>query len=259
MRLRTPLPPPDLARPPSPPPVLPADLKAARRRVVWQRRLRRGAALAAAVLVLGGATWLVGYSDVLSLRTVDVRGADEAVTAAVLEAAAAPVGVPLARVDTVALAERAQQVPEVASVSVTRGWPHTLRVQVTPRTPVAVLKAGEQWRLVDAEGTLFGAPAGPDGSLPTVVAPDTESGAQARVAAVRVAGSLPADLLASVERIEAGSTVDVRLVLRDGRTVTWGSPDQAERKAQVLALLLATPAAGYDVSVPDRPTVRPAP
>jgi cell division protein FtsQ len=149
-------------------------------------------------------------------------------------------------------------VPEVASVAVSRGWPHTLRVQVTPRTPVAVLQAGEQWRLVDAEGALFGAPAGPDGSLPTVVAPDTEAGAEARVSAVRVAGSLPVDLLASVERIEASSTVDVRLVLRDGRTITWGSPEQADRKAQVLDLLLQTPAGGYDVSVPDRPTVRPA-
>lgn len=257
MRLRTPSPPPDLARPPAPPPVVAADLQAARRRTSRRRRLRRGAAAGGAVLVLVAATWLVGYSDVLALRSVDVQGVDDEVAAAVLEAAAVPVGVPLARVDTEAVSERAEEVPEVAVVTASRAWPNTLRLQVRPRTPVAVLKAAQGWRLVDAEGALFGAPGGPVEALPTLVAPDTEAGAAARVAAVQVAGSLPADLLATVERVEASSAVDVRLALRDGRAVVWGSPDAPERKIEVLTVLLGTPALAYDVSVPDRPTVRP--
>jgi cell division protein FtsQ len=257
MRLRTPSPPPDLARPPAPEPAAALDLHTARRRSQRRSRLQRAGLVALVVALVGAAAWLVGYSSLLALRTVEVQGADDVVTAAVLEAAAAPVGVPLARVDTAAVAEQASQVPEVESVRVSRAWPHTLVLTVTPRSAVAVLQGPEGWRFVDASGALFGAPEGPTGDLPTVVAPDTETGERARVAAVDVAGALPPDLLASVERLEAGSPADVRLVLRDGRTVTWGSADDSTRKVQVLTVLLATPAAGYDLSVPDRPTVRP--
>lgn len=257
MRLHTPSPPPDLARPPAREPA--GDLQKARRRARRRAQLRRGVLLALLVLLVAGAAWLVGYSDVLAVRTVQVEGADDAVSAAVLEAAAAPVGVPLARVDTAAVAERAGQVPEVATVEVTRAWPHTLRLTVTPRVAVALLQTPEGWRLVDGSGAVFGAPEGPLDTLPTIVAASTKAGEQARVAAVEVSASLPASLAASVARVEAGSPVDVRLVLRDGRPVTWGSAEDSARKAEVLAVLLATPATAYDVSVPDRPTVRPAP
>ena len=40
--------------------------------------------------------------------------------------------------------------------------------------------------------------------------------------------------------------------------MVWGSEEDSDRKAEVLAVLLATPATDYDVSVPDRPTVRPS-
>jgi cell division protein FtsQ len=53
--------------------------------------------------------------------------------------------------------------------------------------------------------------------------------------------------------------VQVRLVLRDGRPVEWGSAERSSRKASVLAVLLDTPASAYDVSVPDRPSLRPTP
>ncbi len=257
MRLHTPSPPPDLARPPAE--EASGDLQKARRRARRTKRLRQGGLAALLVVLVAGAAWLVGYSDVLALRTVVAEGADDAVSAAVLEAAAAPVGVPLARVDTADVAERAEQVPEVASVEVSRAWPRTLRLAVTPRVAVALLQTPDGWRYVDGSGGVFGAPVGPVDSLPSIVAPCSRAGDRAWVAAVEVSASLPAPLAASVARVEAGSAVDVRLVLRDGRPVTWGSAEDSPRKAEVLGVLLATPASAYDVSVPDRPTVRPAP
>ena len=51
------------------------------------------------------------------------------------------------------------------------------------------------------------------------------------------------------------ATVDqISLVLRDGRTVEWGSAEQSELKAEVLVPLLKRPAQRYDVSVPGQPT-----
>ena len=51
------------------------------------------------------------------------------------------------------------------------------------------------------------------------------------------------------------ATVDqISLVLRDGRTVVWGSAEDSDAKAEVLVELLEQPARKYDVSVPGQPT-----
>ena len=42
--------------------------------------------------------------------------------------------------------------------------------------------------------------------------------------------------------------------MRGGRTVTWGSAEQSELKAEVLAALLSRPDRHIDVSVPGQPT-----
>ena len=67
--------------------------------------------------------------------------------------------------------------PQVASVEVTRGWPHTVVVTVVERKPVAVVGPPGQRSLVDAEGVLFdtvtGAP--PAGVVPLDV-PDPGPG-----------------------------------------------------------------------------------
>ncbi len=259
MRLRTPAPPPDLAR--RPPDVAPAaaDLRSARRRATWRTRLRRAGLTALVLAVLLGVTWVVGYSDLLALRTVSVIGVEKPLADTVERAAQAPLGSPLARVDTEAVGARVEAVPAVLTATVTRGWPHTLQVSVTPRTPLAGVETGEGWRFVDEAGVVFGAAPGPPADLPLIIAPSDDDAAPARAAAVRVAGALSDEVLRRVGRIEASSPVEVRLVLRDGRPVGWGSAEQSDRKAAVLEVLLDTPATGYDVSVPDRPTLRPVP
>ena len=59
--------------------------------------------------------------------------------------------------------------------------------------------------------------------------------------------------------VRGATTIDqISLVLKDGRTVIWGSADESDTKAEVLATLLATVQAGtYDVSVPSKPTTKP--
>ena len=139
MRLRTPSPPPDLARPvadEAPPAV---DLSRARRRASWRTRLVRAAIAAAVLGVLGLATWVIGYSDLLTADSVEVRGVEGPLAETVRETAAVPLGVPLARVDTDAVAERVGAVPDVESVTASRSWPSTVVLTVVPRDPVATL------------------------------------------------------------------------------------------------------------------------
>jgi len=258
MRLRTPSPPPDLART-SGVEMSTLSARRSRRRVAWRRRARRIGALVVVAAAVAGATWVVGYSDLLTADRVEVTGVEPPLADAVTSTAAVPLGTPLARVDTETIAARVGDIPDVAAVTVTRSWPGTVVVAVEPREPVAALAAGDSWAFVDAEGVIFGPPLDAAGDLPLLVAPDTDEGSDARGAGVSVALALPPSVVRSLDRIEAPSAVEVRLVLDDGRVVTWGSEAQPERKAEVLATLLDTPATQYDVSVPDRPTLRPAP
>lgn len=260
MRLRTPSPPPDLA-PASRPDEMSAaaDLIRRRRRATRRTRLRRAAIVVGTLGALGLATWVVGYSDLLTADEVRVTGVEGPLADTVAEAADIGLGQPLARIDTDAARTGAEAIPDVASASVTRSWPSSVVVAVEPRVPVVSLPGDDGWYRVDVEGVLFAPGPAPAADLPVLVAPDDQRGADARAAGVAVAGALPRPVLRQVERVEATSVLDVRLVLRDGRVVTWGSADDAEAKVAVLTVLLDTPATQYDVSVPDRPTLRPVP
>ena len=81
-----------------------------------------------------------------------------------------PMGVPLARIDTDATAAGVETVADVAEASVIRSWPRTIVLDVTPREPVASLDAAGEWRLVDAEGVVFGSTAGPLDGAPVLLA-----------------------------------------------------------------------------------------
>ena len=47
----------------------------------------------------------------------------------------------------------------------------------------------------------------------------------------------------------------ISLVLRNGRTILWGSAEDSANKAEVLDVLLDRKAQVYDVSVPGQPTI----
>lgn len=241
-----------------------AQLFAARAR---RQRLRRlfGVLLALLVLaVVSGLVWLVGWSSVLSVKSVSVEGVPSSLTDEVLSLAEAPMGTPLARVDTDAIADRVADLPEAASVDVRRSWPTTLTIDVTPREPVAAVSADGSWWSVDDTGALFGASdSRPDG-LPVLTAAGDDSSSDVddavRAAGVTVLTGLPASLYELVDTVEARSEADVRLGLTDGAEVRWGTADDIDRKAEVLLALIDAqeePPSSYDVSAPEHPAVNP--
>lgn len=241
-----------------------AQLFAARAR---RQRLRRlfGVLLALLVLaVVSGLVWLVGWSSVLSVKSVSVEGVPSSLTDEVLSLAEAPVGTPLARVDTDAIADRVADLPEAASVDVRRSWPTTLTIDVTPREAVAAVSADGSWWSVDDTGALFGASdSRPDG-MPVLTAAGDDSSSDVddavRAAGVTVLTGLPASLYELVDTVEARSEADVRLGLADGAEVRWGTADDIDRKAEVLLALIAAqeePPSSYDVSAPEHPAVGP--
>lgn len=207
------------------------------------------------VAVVLAAGWAVLFSQLLAVRSVRVVGVGRLSSAQVEAAAAVPVGEPLARVDTGAVARRVGALPAVRSVTVARRWPRTLTISVRERVPAAVAARGTSYVLVDRTGVSFDTvPVRPPG-LALVDVPAGLGRAGLR-AALDVLAATPAALRAQVVVVQAGADEQVTLQLTRGRTVVWGSPDGSRRKAVVLDALLARRARVYDVSAPDAPTTR---
>lgn len=197
-------------------------------------------------LVLGGCVWAIGFTALFSARHIEVSGTS--LVAEVTAAAAVPEQTPLARVDVTAIDARVRAIPQVADVSVSRVPPDRLVVAVVERVPVAVRPEAGSWLLIDGAGTGYLlVPDRP--ALPEVRADGPGEGA-----ALAVAAALPDALRAEVATVSAATLDDVRLTLRSGAEVIWGSAEQTALKADVLQALLVTGAATYDVSAPATPT-----
>lgn len=215
-----------------------------------QRLLRRGAlalAAAAPVVLLG---WLLLGSSLLALRTVTVVG-EARLTAAQVEAAASVVpGTPLARVDTAAVARRVRALGPVAAVTVTRSWPHGLRIRVVERVPVVGVQGAGGITLLDGQGVQIAVvPALPAGVLRLQV-PSPGRSDPATEAALGVLHGLPKALRAQVGTIRATTPEQVTLVLHGGRQVLWGGDTDGAVKAAALTDLLRMPGTVFDVSAP---------
>ncbi len=205
-------------------------------------------------LVIGGG-WLVLFSSVLTAEKVTVTGVTSLSPVRVRHQAQVPIGRPLARLDLAAIQARVENIGDVAHAEVSRSWPHTVHIAITQRTPVAVVDRGNGLQQVDAGGVLFGKVAHRPAGLPLIkAAPSMRSTALAE--AGTVAAALPHALARRVSYLQLQSPDDIVLLLRDGRTVVWGSAADSSQKAQVAVVLLRRPVHQVDVSVPGRPTTR---
>lgn len=200
------------------------------------------------------------FTPLMSVRTIEVTGTSRLDPAAVQEALAPLEGRPLAQVSNAEVEALLGEFVLVQSYTVQRTPPSTLVVRVVEREPIGRVEQQGGEVIVDAAGVVLwqvgedGAPE--DGSsLPLLEA--GKLGSDAFLAAGRVSLALPTEFRAEVVRVTASSPENVELHLASGATVTWGSADESQRKAQVLtALIKATQDVGvtsYDVSSPDRP------
>lgn len=218
-----------------------------------RRRLRRPrtrwlvAGAAAAVVAVG----YVGWASPLTLVEHVVVEAPKGISPAGVRLASgisAADHVPAVDADRVRESIRTQ-FPEVADVTVTHVLPHTIRLSVTVRTPLAVVQSAGATYLMDAGGVLYDKVSSTKG-LP-IIRSATDAG---RDEAREVLLMMPPDLRGRVTVVTASTHDDVSLTLRSGAQVQWGNSDDAELKAKVLAALLAVKATRYDVSTPTMPT-----
>jgi cell division protein FtsQ len=222
-------------------------------REAGRRRLRRLLWALGALAVAGAATGSV-LSPLLDVNQIAVVGVDGAHASEVRAAAGVDRGEALLLVDTGAVVMRVEALPWVADARVARQLPGTLRVEVTPRFPVAwsTTDTGEVG-LLDRRGALISTAPTPTAGLPEV----TATGADVRVAA-RIAGALSSTLAPQVATVvvEAGQA---RLLLVGGYEVRFGTPHGLSAKVRATEAMLAAlgPTRGsyLDVSVPTTPVI----
>lgn len=218
----------------------------AQRRDRWRRQLTRGLWAVALVAPVVAGVWVLVGSSLLAVRTVEVEGVRRLTAAQVLAAAGVVPGTPLAKVDTGTVAERVRTLAPVASVAVDRDWPRGLRLQVVERVPVAGVRQGSGFSLVDRTGTRFATVA----ALPRDVVPLDAASPAALAASLTVLQGLPPALKGQLGSVRASSPEQVTLLLRGGRTVLWGGATDGRTKAQALLVLLTMPGTVFDVSAP---------
>lgn len=219
------------------------------------RRVRVYVLALLVVTLVAGSAWAVLLSGYITARKVDVTGTQRLGDTRVERAADVPTGTPLARVDLDAIQARVESIASVRRVEVSRIWPHTVHIAVTERTPIAVIDRGEGLQALDAEGVLFGSYATRPRRLP-LVRTDPDTDAEALVESARVIAALPQRIAARVDTLEVASVDEIELVLTNGRRVVWGSAEDSDQKAEVLAVLLKRPDQQLDVSAPGRPTTK---
>jgi cell division protein FtsQ len=226
----------------------------------WRRRWLAWRYLLVLVVVLaivGGGIYAVWFSQWLAVEKIDVSGEQTVQQKDIVARSGIDEGEPLVKVDLAAAERRIGSLAVIKSVSVTRQWPHGVLISIEERVAIAVVQIGGTLRGMDADGVVFRdykkAPPG----LPRVETSIGTTSAALKEAA-KVVAALPQSLSLIVDHVQVTTVDQISLVLKDGRTVVWGSADQSDTKADVLAVLLSTvQASQYDVSVPSKPTTTP--
>lgn len=216
------------------------------------------------VVVLALLGWGVWSGPLLAVRSVQVDGATTVPVALVREAAGIEDGRSLLRVDLDAARDAVAELPQVESVTVTRGWPSRVVITLVERTALAVVDEAGRRSLLDERGVVFDTVTDepPAGVVPLSVrdpGPDDE----ATRAALAAIAALRESVREQVAEVDAEDAESVVLTLENGTVVRWGGADDSVRKAQILAALLDQLAAGtlepageLDVSVPSAVVVR---
>jgi len=204
----------------------------------------------AAVIILGLASYGLGWSSLFTVSSVEVTGTDQFLPQNV------KIGEKLARVEPRAVAASYEKFAFVQEAQVSRNWiSGKVTISITTRTPVAIYNN----QGIDDSGKAFVVKGNLPETLPRIQAGNLEIA----VTAVEFLTSLPDEMRSALKILKVRSTgayvleVDV-----EGRTVEvrWGFATDGELKAKVYKALLAQPENAklkrMDLSAPHAPIVK---
>jgi cell division protein FtsQ len=211
------------------------------------------------VAVVVTVAWGVSVSPLLDVDHVQVRGVHHVTAPEIEDAAGVHTGDAMAWIDTGGSISGIEALPYVATATLAREWPDTVRIVVHERRPAAWVDGPSGKALVDRTGRVLEivdqAPAGMPQLLGAHVVPPPGGRIDA-LGAAKVAGALHGIAAAGTKSVE---TTDHGVVLHllSGPEIRMGEPNRIGVKVRAaLAVLGASPdvsVAYVDVSVPTNP------
>mgnify|MGYP003344266346 CR=1 FL=1 len=205
---------------------------------------------AIAVLALGG--YLLGWSSLLSTKSVAVIGAPTgALEKQIANLADIKIGQPLARIEPRILQSQIEKYDWVERSSISRNWINgKVSIEIQARTPVAAVGG----KYIDQTGFIFDPPISPTGNLPQLIAPDSST----RLSAIELFLSLPDTFASNVSSLTA--TGNQYLITNGKYGINWGRSGNTDLKIKVFNQLIDLPEnkkINYlDLSNPKSPIVR---
>lgn len=221
---------------------------------------------ALAVLLVAVLAVVLPRTKAMPVKDIEVRGAQQLSTEEVAAATGIAPGTPMGAVDTHAAAVSVAGLPWVETVTVSRGWPSTITVDIAEHTAVAFFTGGDGAHLINADGDEFAVDDPPPGAVEITgdaargasgdSGGSSDSGGSVLRDAVEVAASLSEPAREAVKSLEARSPHTFVLHLADGATVVWGANGDNANKALALDTVLQREGSEFNISNPGQITVR---
>jgi len=203
------------------------------------------------IIVLAVSGWWILYqSKWFIAQGVTVTGHSRLTVEQISAVAAVPIGNSLMSINTAAMTEQLMELTEIKVVTVERGWPHTILINVTERTPIAVAATLSGFNLIDSEGKNAGRVAAPPPGL-LVISAVPES--KAMLGAITTLAVIPAQW--QLIELAAATQDNIVATLGTGAVITFGSSERAADKVEVAQALLEKGYSVINVSAPDAATV----
>jgi cell division septal protein FtsQ len=225
-----------------------------RRRLRFLPRLSvRNAALAVLVLVVLGCGWLwFRSSSLVAIKQVRVTGLSGPDVSQIRHDLTSQAKLMTTLdVDVSRLQGAVSQYPDVRSLQVATGFPHSVVIHVSEQVPVATIEVGGGLVVVDTDGQLLAHASGAPSPLPLVPLRTAPSGSRVSAAGARAAiatlAAAPYALITHIENATSTASHGVIVQLRIGPQLYFGSVAQLAAKwSAALAVLSESSSAGAD-------------
>ena len=229
-------------------------------RAIRGRRLV--ATMIVASLTIAAGSLVVSRSSLLRLRHLEVVGTSSLTRAQVVRLAALSSSTNVLWFDAGAVERRLESDPWVATATVSRRVPGTIRISVVERAPVAMIRTEVAFTLLAADGVALGTVAA-DPMLPEIVVMTgsslPEGNAPAQAAARAIAGLDGGRRPAVVRAVVDAGALSVEL--EGGTRVEFGDTTGIEAKTAAARQILrwattqGASVASVNVTAPDSPAV----
>jgi cell division protein FtsQ len=213
--------------------------------------------VALSIILFAAAVYLLAWSPVFTVKSIDVLGAPSSVsTSSLINKSGVTVGEKLARIEPRSIEKFFDEISWVKSASVSRNWiSGNVSIEMVPRVAVGIYKN----KALDADGVIFDLPGATPHGLPVVSASSPALG----LSAIDLFSGLPADIKDSMISLSASAESTITSWQQLGASkikVTWGSASQINLKVSVYRALIALPEnkaiRRMDLSAPHAPIVK---